>query len=74
MDHIDPIIGYDIALGRHREDAARGEAAQRLATAVGTRPLRVRVATAALALARRLDPASRPLLRQGAAPSLASPK
>jgi hypothetical protein len=56
MEHWDARVVYDLAIARHREDIARGEAAQRRAEALGARPARARLAAALLALAARLDP------------------
>jgi hypothetical protein len=57
MNNWHPETLYQLTLDRHREDIAHGEAAQRLNAALGSRPVRARLATALNALARRLDPA-----------------
>jgi hypothetical protein len=59
MDNWHPNIVYQMATDRHREKVARGEAAQRQAATLNAGPVRARLATALIALARRLDPALR---------------
>ena len=58
MDNWDASVVYRVAIDQHQERVARGQAAQRLAEALGVRPLRVRVAAALAAVAARLDPAA----------------
>ena len=55
MDNWDPVIIYQMVAEQHRERVARGEAAQRLAAALGARSVRTRLATALVALAHHFD-------------------
>ena len=66
MDNLHPAIVYQIIIDRHRENVARGEAAQRLDDALGARPVRTRLAGALATLARHLDPAPRTARPDGA--------
>ena len=59
MDNWHPSVIYDLAIYRHHEDTARGEAAQQVASQLSGRPVRNRLAAALVALATRLDPALR---------------
>lgn len=67
MDNWAPTVVYQLALDRYNEDLARGTASQQLQRALGIRPLRARLANALVALAARLDAASRPMLETPAA-------
>lgn len=60
MEHWNADDLYQIALARHREDVARGEAAQRLTAALGSHLPRARFAATLVALAHRLRPVPSP--------------
>lgn len=60
MDNWDATAVRLVVDERHRDDIARGLAAQHLATALGTHPHRARFAAALVALAQWLSPAPSP--------------
>jgi hypothetical protein len=54
MDNWDPSVVYQMATGRHHEDIARGEEAQRRAALLGGLSIRTRLTDTLIALAARL--------------------
>ena len=58
MDNWNPTVVYQMAIERHNEDMARGEAARQLADLPQRQSVRARLANALVALAARLDPAA----------------
>jgi hypothetical protein len=65
MENWDPDIVYRIVAAEHRERIARGVAAQRLAEAIRSRPVRARLAATLVTFAARLDPPRRITSRSG---------
>ncbi len=55
MENWNPSIVYDMAIERHTEVIARGEASQRQPSLPGSQTARARIAAALVALAARLD-------------------
>lgn len=66
MENWHPTVVYLIAAERHREDVARGESARLVAAATRSPSVRIQLASALVALARRLDPV--PLAAPATAP------